>query len=855
MAWPRPARRCSTNDFDIENGFHWVEKASLKGILRKTESRGRDAVCFVNLGHPMPGVKIRIVNEKSQVVPEGKIGSLHIFGNVVTPGYRDNPEANKEALLPDGWLNTGDLGFILNGELSITGRQKEIIIIRGLNFYCYEIEDVVNTVDGVEPTFAGATAIDDPATGTEGLAVFFTPQPGADPIEVNRAIRSRVTSSFGISPSYVIPIERAIFPKTTSGKIQRLDMRKALESGTYDRQIKEIDLALENARTIPDWFFRVEWQPKRPRGRARVSTGRRLIVTGDTDLATALGGDAIVVAPGLAFERRDAHRFVINIERPADYQSLAEALKADDVRIAGIVHAVGYGPQPAGGVTADAAMRDQWRGSLGVAALTRLFATGLSELVVLTSDAPSIGTAPFTPAAGSLRGLLKTIAQEQPELLCRHIDIDAADPIVAAAHVVAEVACDSVDIEVAYRQGQRLVPVLRKVDWTSDARRPMQIERGGIYLITGGLGAIGRELARLLLANYDARLVLVGRTDLADDSARAEALEDLKRLGHGAAIYRVADVADAAAIKRAIGAAEAAWNGRLAGVFHLAGIPGIPHDDRLDTHQVASESLESYDAMYRAKVNGTVVIAGVLDEYADPLFVNFSSVNGFFGGTGVGPYAAASSFVDAFSTFQNRVRGRRTHSIAWSLWDAIGMSRGHGMRDAVLARGFHAIALAQGVTALMAAMELGADHLIAGLNAAHWRIREQMPPQSLPAQAVAIHYESLEADVPAIEAAMVDRVRIDAGETVPVHLRRHAQLPLLTDGTVDRLALRRLRPEAATDAARPLSPGEAKLVEIWSDVLGVSHPSVSPTSSSLAAIRSRPSRSCRGCRARGCSAR
>ena len=99
---------------------------------------------------------IRITDAANRLVPEGVIGRLQIKGAVVTPGYLDNTAANEEAFVGDGWFNSGDLGFIRDGRLTITGREKEMIIIRGANFYCYELEDVVQQVKGVEATFAAA---------------------------------------------------------------------------------------------------------------------------------------------------------------------------------------------------------------------------------------------------------------------------------------------------------------------------------------------------------------------------------------------------------------------------------------------------------------------------------------------------------------------------------------------------------------------------------------------------------------------------------------------------------------------------------------------------------------------------
>jgi len=84
---------------------------------------------FVDLGPLMPGIEIRITDEHNQLVKEGVIGRMQIRGPVVTPGYLNNPDANAEAFVGDGWFNSGDLGFIWNRRLILTGREKEMIVV------------------------------------------------------------------------------------------------------------------------------------------------------------------------------------------------------------------------------------------------------------------------------------------------------------------------------------------------------------------------------------------------------------------------------------------------------------------------------------------------------------------------------------------------------------------------------------------------------------------------------------------------------------------------------------------------------------------------------------------------------
>lgn len=248
------------NHFNFESGVRRFKKASLSRKLQAAEPGDPETISFVDLGPPVAGVQIRITDSHNTLVEEGVIGRFQIKGDVITPGYLNNPQANEESFVGDGWFNSGDLGFILDGRLTLTGREKEMIIIRGANFYCYEIEDVVNGVEGVEPTFSAAAAVEDPAHGTEGLAIFFVPT--AADIEQQsttvRKIKSRVSSHLGIHPAHVIPLPKEQFPKTTSGKIQRTQLKKRFEAGEFNEALAQMQRQTPSDLTPPA----DEWEEK-----------------------------------------------------------------------------------------------------------------------------------------------------------------------------------------------------------------------------------------------------------------------------------------------------------------------------------------------------------------------------------------------------------------------------------------------------------------------------------------------------------------------------------------------------------------------------------------------------------------
>ncbi len=203
---------------------------------------------FVELGSPIPGCSIRIVDDQNQVIEEGKTGFLQVRGASVTSGYYQNPEANKEAFTEDGWFDTGDLGFIQGGCLTITGRNKDVIIINGLNYYSHEIEAAVEELSSVEVSYTAACGVSVAGNNRESLAIFFTPCVSNQNqlSELLKKIRQQVVNKCGVNPSYLIPTDKEIIPKTSIGKIQRALLKQRFLDGEFKSLLKQVDLLLGN---------------------------------------------------------------------------------------------------------------------------------------------------------------------------------------------------------------------------------------------------------------------------------------------------------------------------------------------------------------------------------------------------------------------------------------------------------------------------------------------------------------------------------------------------------------------------------------------------------------------------------
>ena len=208
-----------------------------------------DAVTVSTVGRPIPGVRLRVVNDQGAVLPEDHIGELLITGSTMMRGYFGNPAAQRDAYTADGWFRTGDLAFVHDGEVVIIGRTKDQIIVRGVNYLAHELESVVEQVPGVRVTFTAAAGVREPGDSTDQLAIFFVPArwDAGSLAEFATAVRATLVREVGLAPDLLIPITEAEFPKTGSGKIQRSALVEALRAGAFeDRAIGATRVAEES---------------------------------------------------------------------------------------------------------------------------------------------------------------------------------------------------------------------------------------------------------------------------------------------------------------------------------------------------------------------------------------------------------------------------------------------------------------------------------------------------------------------------------------------------------------------------------------------------------------------------------
>ncbi len=194
---------------------------------------------IVNCGKPLPGLTVEVRDEAGAVLADRRIGRLFVRGLGVMAGYFRDPEATAAALSPDGWLDTGDMGYLSDGSIFIVGRANDIIIINGKKHWPHEIEWAIEQLPGFKAGDIAAFAITTPS-GEEAPAVLVQCRTGCNDerARLRDAIRTKVRAITGMTCVVELVPPRTL-PKTSSGKLSRSKARSQYLSG----EIQPFDVA------------------------------------------------------------------------------------------------------------------------------------------------------------------------------------------------------------------------------------------------------------------------------------------------------------------------------------------------------------------------------------------------------------------------------------------------------------------------------------------------------------------------------------------------------------------------------------------------------------------------------------
>jgi acyl-CoA synthetase (AMP-forming)/AMP-acid ligase II len=177
---------------------------------------------MLSAGRPIPNTQVRILDEKRRELPERHVGEIAVLSDCMLTGYYHRDDLTQKAFL-HGWYLTGDLGYLADGEVYITGRKKDLIIVGGRNIYPQDLEELAGQVRGVHPGRVVAFGVFNDRAGTEDV-VLVAEADTADEGERRRIadeIREAVNRGSDVALRYVRIVDPRWLLKTSSGKVAR----------------------------------------------------------------------------------------------------------------------------------------------------------------------------------------------------------------------------------------------------------------------------------------------------------------------------------------------------------------------------------------------------------------------------------------------------------------------------------------------------------------------------------------------------------------------------------------------------------------------------------------------------------
>lgn len=207
----------------------WVRTAALQAERHAEsappESEGASVV--VSCGPPIPNTEVRVLDEHGQPLPERRVGELAVRSNCMLTGYYNRPDLDAEAL-HDGWYRTGDMGYLAAGEVYVTGRKKDLIIVGGKNVYPQDLEAIANHIPGIVPGRAVAFGLQDDRIGSEVVVMVaerLTGEGERPAAEVETDLRQQIVQQTEVTLADVRLVEARWLIKTSSGKLARGENR------------------------------------------------------------------------------------------------------------------------------------------------------------------------------------------------------------------------------------------------------------------------------------------------------------------------------------------------------------------------------------------------------------------------------------------------------------------------------------------------------------------------------------------------------------------------------------------------------------------------------------------------------
>jgi acyl transferase domain-containing protein/acyl carrier protein len=462
-------------------------------------------------------------------------------------------------------------------------------------------------------------------------------------------------------------------------------------------------VSLEKKKDMADWFYHPCWKqsiPPRLDQEIFSSSSCWLVFVDEIGVGSQLverlqqeHQDVIVVNLGSEFRQICDRTYTLNPAKDEQYNHLLKQMVLQSQKPTKIIHLWSITFPKQGELDLERVNLAEERGLYSLLflaqALEKQNFTDSLQITVLSNHIQNVTSEDLLcPEKASLLGAIKVIPLEYPHISCHSIDIVIPKDATKSKeklieHLLAELTSTPDEIVVAYRGWHRWVQTYEPIRFEQPLQDSLPIKEDGVYLLTGGLGAIGLTLAEYLAKSAKTKLILTRRayfppqedwTQWLDEhdtqnqtSLKILQLQSIKAFGSEILIANV-DVADLEQMQNVVAQAEKQF-GQIDGVIHCAGV--ADYDGR-----ISLRSQPMIESILSAKVKGTLVLDELFQNTELDFFVLFSSLGSVFYQLKIDQigYSAACEFMDAFAHYRTYHKGKPTIAINWTDWLEVGMS-------------------------------------------------------------------------------------------------------------------------------------------------------------------------------------
>ncbi len=659
----------------------------------------------VSVGKPIPGVQVRIADENGNIVPKGEIGLLQVNGETINQGYYKNEEENRKTFTVDGWFDTGDYSKIINDEIVITGRAKDIIIINGINISGQELEKKLEEIDEIKTGSVACTAIKDEETNEDMLAVFYGESKEIDREYLKDRINYKLLNTFGFKYDYLIPVNEDDIPRTSIGKIEK----KKLVSSYLNGKLHSISESKKNK--IHDWFEEECIIRKNIFDMKDKASLNEIILIYDEIwedrirlIREKLDAESILYKEIIICDRNEIKQEKIYTSKD-NFKWVFSKLESSHVNT--IIY-----------------FRNSFEENLEKDEYIKKSAGEINIIKEITEESSKVFADEklfvmiVTPSEDSINSLIKgycaSIPLEYENVSLKIVKTQMPDENFS--WIINEIREEDNDYKslsvVSYEDDKRYIEGIRKIDLLDKPIKSSSFIHNGTYVILGGLGGIGILLSEYLMKNYKCRLIIIGKTDIDRNEYKNTIYKDLKRNGD-VEYYSSLNENDFKMILQKVYDDN---NGNINGIINLIGEDkSSVHWNHIDRYLIKNQNEETIEKSLRNRMGIFIDINNFLKDKNNIELIMFSSATGFFGGKSFSIYGAVSRYIYDFQQKNNKNIYR---TIAWSKWDGIGMTEGESLEEKIITEnsGYYLINRKTGICSLESVILRDCYKSIIGLN-------------------------------------------------------------------------------------------------------------------------------------------